>query len=86
MWINAPIALLKSRDFIVWPWCAQYRGPDGPVDCGFVTFEQRLATVGGVGGFCEKIMHISPQGSPGREHAEREVHCDEGHHLEGGPL
>lgn len=34
-----------------WPWCARYDG--WSVVCGFATFQQCLATVHGVGGFCQ---------------------------------
>jgi hypothetical protein len=36
-----------------YPWCAEYGGtPSGPTNCGFVTFQQCLDTVSGIGGFC----------------------------------
>jgi len=36
-----------------YPWCAQYaKGDDAGLNCGFISFEQCLATVRGVGGFC----------------------------------
>jgi hypothetical protein len=35
-----------------YPWCAQYRGYDGGFNCGFVSFNQCMATVRGIGGFC----------------------------------
>jgi hypothetical protein len=39
---------------IEYPWCAQYSGEDGGGrNCGFSTLEQCLATVSGIGGFCE---------------------------------
>jgi hypothetical protein len=35
-------------------WCAQYSGRGGGGrNCGFVTFQQCLDTVRGIGGFCE---------------------------------
>jgi hypothetical protein len=46
-------------------WCAEYAGtPDGPVNCGFVTFEQCLATVRGVGGFCVRNNTYQPPPGP----------------------
>lgn len=33
-------------------WCAQY-GPEGGRNCGFITLQQCLDTVSGVGGGCE---------------------------------
>jgi hypothetical protein len=37
-----------------YPWCAQYSGRalGGAMNCGFVSFEQCMATVSGIGGFC----------------------------------
>ena len=38
------------------PWCAEYSGGGtgggGATNCGFYSFEQCLATVRGIGGFC----------------------------------
>jgi hypothetical protein len=35
-------------------WCAQYGGHSGGGrNCGFVTWDQCMATVSGIGGFCE---------------------------------
>ena len=33
------------------PWCARY--PRGVSNCGFHSFQQCMATVSGIGGFCE---------------------------------
>lgn len=38
-----------------YPWCAYYSGGDaggGGTNCGFTSFEQCMATVSGIGGFC----------------------------------
>ena len=35
-----------------YPWCARYSYRDGAT-CGFTTFQQCMATVSGIGGFCE---------------------------------
>jgi Protein of unknown function (DUF3551) len=39
-----------------YPWCAYYSGGrgGGGTNCGFTTFEQCLATVSGIGGFCDR--------------------------------
>jgi hypothetical protein len=39
-----------------YPWCARYGGgmDGGGSNCGFSSYEQCLATVSGVGGFCER--------------------------------
>jgi hypothetical protein len=40
------------------PWCAEYsgggNGNGGGSNCGFYSFEQCLATVRGIGGFCSR--------------------------------
>ncbi len=35
-----------------YPWCADLGKDIGATNCGFVTREQCMATVSGVGGFC----------------------------------
>lgn len=36
-----------------YPWCAQYSGDmGGAMNCGFVSFDQCMETVRGMGGFC----------------------------------
>jgi len=35
-----------------YPWCAFYDTGDQAINCGFVTREQCMATVSGIGGFC----------------------------------
>jgi Protein of unknown function (DUF3551) len=48
-------------------WCAQYsgRGGGGGRNCGFVTFEQCMATVTGIGGFCEpNQFYTGPERRP----------------------
>lgn len=48
---------------IYYPWCAQYSGWDGGGrNCGFVSYAQCMATVSGVGGFCERnSFYTGPQ-------------------------
>ena len=47
---------------VIYPWCANYsgRGMGGAQNCGFVTFNQCLATVRGVGGTCGPNPLYSP--------------------------
>jgi hypothetical protein len=42
-----------------YPWCAQYSG-DGGMNCGFTTFQQCLADVSGIGGFCTQNSTYQP--------------------------
>jgi hypothetical protein len=38
-----------------YPWCARYGGGRGGAqNCGFVSFEQCMATVTGIGGYCAR--------------------------------
>jgi hypothetical protein len=34
------------------PWCAEYSTRGGATNCGFYSFQQCMATVSGIGGFC----------------------------------
>jgi hypothetical protein len=49
-------ALARPAAAIEYPWCAQYSGEDGGGgrNCGFVSREQCMATVSGIGGGCER--------------------------------
>jgi hypothetical protein len=38
----------------VYPWCAHYMMKGAPHSCGFVSFEQCLASVRGIGGTCNR--------------------------------
>lgn len=45
-------------------WCAQY-GPDGGRNCGFITLQQCLDTISGVGGGCElNTFYTGPEARP----------------------
>ena len=51
-----------------YPWCSYYDSLGGE-NCGFSTFQQCLANVSGIGGFCERNClhpdHIRQLGSKG---------------------
>jgi len=52
-----------------YPWCAHYGGDfGGSTNCGFVSREQCMATLSGIGGFCERNTQYVPRpaGSRGR--------------------
>jgi len=50
-----------------YPWCAYYSGQGGGTNCGFITFDQCLANVSGIGGFCEpNTLYQPPPGPHGR--------------------
>ncbi len=42
------------------PWCARYADRSGITECSFVTFQQCLATVSGIGGFCMQNWYPPP--------------------------
>ena len=46
-----------------YPWCAQYGGRDGGGgrNCGFTSFNQCMATVRGMGGFCVRNRFYQPR-------------------------
>ena len=55
-----------------YPWCANYGGffGDGGTNCGFTTYEQCLATISGVGGWCQpNTMYVPPSGRQRRYRA-----------------
>jgi hypothetical protein len=45
-----------------YPWCAFYGGADlgGATNCGFVSFQQCMQTVSGIGGFCDRNNFYRP--------------------------
>ncbi len=49
-----------------YPWCADYGGGDmgGASNCGFTTFEQCMATLRGMGGFCNPNTQYQPPPGP----------------------
>jgi hypothetical protein len=57
-----------SNAEVIYPWCAHY-GRDSGTNCGFVTFQQCLATVSGIGGFCAENPFY--QGAVAGERARR---------------
>jgi hypothetical protein len=48
-----------------YPWCANYSGRGGGgTNCGFTSFEQCMATVSGLGGFCDRNTQYVPPAGP----------------------
>jgi hypothetical protein len=67
LWLAATVVALlafetrPSAAMVIYPWCAVYGGRDGGAEnCGFVNFNQCLATVRGVGGFCKPNPWYTP--------------------------
>jgi len=52
-----------------YPWCAQYAMGDdgGGTNCGFVSYEQCMATLAGMGGFCNRNTQFRPVAGPSGE-------------------
>ena len=47
-----------------YPWCAYYGGRDGGgANCGFTTYEQCMATLSGMGGYCNRNTQYVPSGA-----------------------
>ena len=58
-------AQAQTQDY---PWCAIY-AKDGDTHCFFTSYEQCMATVSGIGGFCQ---HIGPSAAvPARPRSSR---------------
>jgi hypothetical protein len=55
----ADIATASAQTLYDYPWCAAYSSRTK--NCGFVTFEQCLATISGIGGFCERNPFYRPR-------------------------
>jgi Protein of unknown function (DUF3551) len=51
-----------------YPWCAQYNDGSGSMNCGFTTFQQCLADVSGIGGFCTQNSTYQPTSSSRRRY------------------
>lgn len=59
-----------------YPWCAQYSGNmGGSMNCGFVSFDQCMATVRGMGGFCVvNNRYVPPAGAAPSRSRKRRAH------------
>jgi hypothetical protein len=72
--IAAMAALARPAAAIEYPWCAQYGGTDGDGgrNCGFVSYEQCMETVRGMGGFCERnLFSTGPTERPAKPTRKR---------------
>ena len=58
---QAPASALPYDPY---PWCANYGGRlGGASNCGFSTWNQGMATVSGIGGFCARNQFYNPRPS-----------------------
>ena len=72
--IAVPLMLMMEVGGAVaqnYPWCAQYSFRGGGRNCGFVSFAQCMATVSGVGGYCEQNAMYRPGPPPVRRKVRR---------------
>jgi Protein of unknown function (DUF3551) len=56
----AVAALASPAQAQNYPWCAHYGTPYDDTSCGFTSYEQCMASVSGIGGFCEKNDTYKP--------------------------
>ncbi len=62
--VTVVTAGLESQNY---PWCAAYDTGDQALNCGFVSYAQCMATVRGIGGFCQVNTQYQPQ-KPAKRH------------------
>lgn len=61
---------------IEYPWCAVFGGDmEGASNCGFVSFQQCLGYIRGIGGFCEQNQfYTGPVTQPARKKRKHRRH------------
>jgi uncharacterized protein DUF3551 len=57
-----------------YPWCAQYDKGDDGLNCGFISFQQCLEDVRGIGGFCEQNNTYKPPAAAPAQRRTRKHH------------
>lgn len=57
----------QAQDY---PWCGIY-AKDGDVHCFFTSLEQCMATVSGIGGFCQRNTTLAPAAAVPNAHKRR---------------
>jgi hypothetical protein len=64
--IAAALTLATTAHAQNYPWCAIYSGGavGGGTNCGFVSFEQCMATASGLGSFCYRNTQYMPPPGP----------------------
>jgi len=78
--LGATVAFGGRADAQNYPWCADYTGDFGDVtNCGFVSFDQCMDTVRGMGGFCVVNNRYQPPAAPAPAHRRaRKPHAHSG--------
>jgi Protein of unknown function (DUF3551) len=63
--IGTALAITTETKAQYYPWCASYTW-NGRENCGFVSFEQCLATISGIGGHCQTNPWYDARGAGAR--------------------
>jgi hypothetical protein len=60
--LSATAAIGTPAEAANYPWCAYYGATigGGGTNCGFTSFQQCLATVSGIGGYCAENTQYQP--------------------------
>ena len=73
--LAASPARAYEKPYDPYPWCAVYGGDmGGASNCGFLTWDQCMATVSGVGGFCEPNQFYNPRGRSAHYYSRHRRH------------
>ena len=56
----AVLCFEKPAEAQNYPWCAYYAVGDEARNCGFVSYEQCMANVTGIGGYCARNTQYVP--------------------------
>jgi hypothetical protein len=68
-WLAISLLVPTAGQAQTYPWCAQYGGMGGGGrNCGFVSYAQCMATVSGIGGYCERNSFYTGPETPVRRH------------------
>ena len=67
----AAAVLTPCAQAVEYPWCVYYGGRNGSHNCGFVSFEQCLATARGAGGMCSQNPFYQAAAAPASGHRVR---------------
>lgn len=56
------VSTSPAKAEVVYPWCAYYTFHDGDAtNCGFVSWQQCMATISGIGGYCAPNPRYAPR-------------------------
>jgi hypothetical protein len=74
--VLATVALAPVAHAQNYPWCARYGTPYDDSSCGFTSYEQCMASVSGIGGFCERNdTYKPPLAATPQRHQTRKQHA-----------